>query len=911
MAVQEVRIGGGGRGPGKIPLLLGGLFVLVMVSRWLASLFIEYEWWKEMGQVSTWESIIAYNFLPHLAAALLAFVLLWIAHARGLKHAGTGLSEHRVYARISTFALFGLAALISLAALDAWTIVSFFGSQRAGAGTNPWLDPVFGNPLPFYMFELPFYQELLGLLLAITFFTAAIYWVSSRLWAAMQHSSNWRTEGLRLDFETLRGGLGLEPMLPRVLVFVFLVGLAFRVYLSRYSFLLDDHGFLVGVDYVAANIKIPLVWVAVVLLSLGGLLALIGRWRLAGAAVAVSFVRLLVPPVVSAAYVKPNELALQRPYIANHIAATRSAFGLDSRLKEKQFSAKMESTIDPVKNKPLLDNVRLWDWRAFHDTVTQLQALRQYYVFADTDVDRYTIDGKLRQVMLTPRELDIRQLADARGNWINGHFIYTHGYGVVMAEANRITANGQPVLFIQDAPPKVQPGSPKLTRPELYYGEVTHEPVFVDTQQAEFNYPSGNENVQTRYSGKGGIPVGSFGMRFAAALANGDTNVLLTQYLKPESRMMIRTNVRDRLQTLAGFIEWDADPYLVITDDGHLVWMVDGYTTSSLHPYARSVKLGEAGRVNYIRNSVKATVDAYDGSAKLYVFESNDPVIRAFGAMFPQLFHNVSEMPADLRRHARFPETLFRAQTEIYRTYHMRDPEAFYNREDLWDYAKNVYGQNAQAEAVAPTYIVGTIPGETEPEFLLLQPFTPRSKDNLIGMMIARCDGEKLGELAVLQLSKQSLIYGPLQVEARIDSDQNISKDLSLWNQQGSQVLRGQMLTLPIDDTFLYIEPLYIQSSQTKMPQLKKVVIAMGNTLIYRDTYEQALAELGTGLGKPAAPADTPTAISSEKPPANLPDDGLIRTVRERLRRYRELVAQGKWADAGRELEALEKLAGR
>jgi uncharacterized membrane protein (UPF0182 family) len=453
----------------------------------------------------------------------------------------------------------------------------------------------------------------------------------------------------------------------------------------------------------------------------------------------------------------------------------------------------------------------------------------------------------------------------------------------------------------------VKTPSLKLTRPELYFGEITHEPIFVRTGRPEFNYPSGNDNVHSRYEGTGGFPVSSFGMRLATAVWQGNWNVLLTSYLTDESRMIIHRNVRERLQAMAGFLDWDTDPYMVLSDAGRMVWMVDGFTTSAAHPYARMTNHAEFGTFNYMRNAVKATVDAYDGHVTFYVFDASDPIIRVWQAIFPKLFRPASEMPADLRAHTRHPEPMFRVQADVYRTFHMQDADAFYNKEDVWDTAKNVSSQTHKAEPMEPTYVVATIPGETTPEYLLLQPFTPRTKDNLIGLMAARCDGEHLGEIVVLQLSKQNLIFGPLQIEARIDSDQNISKDLSLWNQQGSQVLRGHMLVLPIDDTFLYVEPIYIQSSQARMPQLKKVVIAMGNTLIYRDTYEEALAEL-TGRASQAKPVvtqtTTPTTTTVAPPPAA--GDPRLEAIRAHLRRFRDLAAQGKWAEAGKELEAIE-----
>ncbi|HYO81700.1 MAG TPA: UPF0182 family protein [Bryobacteraceae bacterium] len=915
----SMRNSGRRAGRSGVFVLVGLLLALLFCARLISSFVIEYAWWTETGQIETWESILLYRFLPLGLATVLAFAVLWTVHARALKFAGTGLREHKGYASLSTVAILLLSLLIARACLDSWTVVTFYGSQRAGVPANTWRDPVFGNPLPFYLFDLPFYSQLLTLVFVIALIAALLFYITARIWQLARQRSRWQ-EQAPVEFQPrdllLKGGF--ESVILRTLAALTLVIMAGRAWLGRYDLLDDDHGFLVGIDYLAQHVTLPLQYASIVVFLLAAALVLARRWTLAVAGIVLMMViKAVVPAIVSAAYVKPNEISLQRPYIRHHIDATRSAYGLQSQLKEVSFPAKLEQPINVAANRALLDNVRLWDWRAFHDTVTQVQALRQYYVFPDTDVDRYMIDGKLRQVLLTPRELDIRQLPDARGNWINAHFIYTHGYGMVMAEANQITPTGQPVLFVQDAPPKISSSSLKLTRPEIYFGEVVHEPVFVRTAQPEFNYPAGAGNVHTRYEGRGGIPVGSLPMRLAAALALGDRNVLLTGYLTGESRMMIHRNVRQRVEKLASFIHWDTDPYLTLTDDGRLVWVIDGYTTSDRHPYARRVRLNEAGSLNYIRNSVKATVDAYDGSVRMYVFDPADPVIRAFGAMFPDLFTPGEQMPADLREHVRYPEVLFRTQAEIYRTYHMLDPESFYNREDLWDVAKNVYAQSNQPEALPPTFVVATLPGETEPEFLLIQAFTPRNKDNLIGLMVARSDAEHLGEIVVLQLSKQSLIYGPLQVEARIDSDANISKDLSLWNQQGSQVLRGHMLVLPIQETFLYVEPIYIQSAQARMPQLKKVVLAMGNTLIYRDTYEEALAALASGAAPPqegtAADPQTSTAAAQPQQAASAaaPASDRIGTIRNHLRRYRELTGQGRWSEAGRELEALEKLVSQ
>jgi len=614
--------------------------------------------------------------------------------------------------------------------------------------------------------------------------------------------------------------------------------------------------------------------------------------------------------VVEAAYVRPNEISIERPYIQRHIQATRSAFALGQHIKEGEYKAKLESRFEPSKNQAILSNVRLWDWQAFHDTVTQMQALRPYYAFHDTDVDRYTIDGQYRQILLSPRELDITQLPGDQASWINPHFVYTHGYGLVLAEVSKITPDGQPVYLVQDMPPEVKTPSLKIERPELYYGELQQEPVFVDTAQEEFDYPKGSDNAKTRYAGKGGFPISSLLMRLAATIDFGDSNIVLTGYLTDNSRMMIHRRVRERLQTLAPYLTWDNDPYVAITPEGRLVWMLDGYTTSNAHPFSRSIDV--YGGINYIRNSVKATIDAYDGETHLYVFDAADPVIASYRTLFPTLYEDAARMPPALRAHTRYAEELFRVQSNLYSVYHMRNPQAFYNNEDVWELSKYVSGQNAQPMPVTPTYVFATLPGESKPEFLLMTTFTPLSKENLIGVMLARCDGDKLGEMVVLQLSKQELILGPMQVNARINQDQNISKDLTLWNQQGSQVLQGQTLVLPVGETFLYVSPIYLQATQARMPQLKKVVLAVGNRLIYTDTYEEALTQLsGLPGGSGAQPAQQPSQVSvptlaQPQAPVTKTADPRIESVRQHLQRYRELASQGKWAEAGRELEAIQ-----
>ncbi len=882
--------------------IIVALLLLFIGARTLASVLIDYEWWKELGQVETWLSMYLYSVGPLAAATALAFAVLWWTHARALKFAGTGLAEHSIYARLSTLVLLAVAFVVSSASLDTWTVVRYAGSRDLSADARAWLDPVFGRALGFYLFDLPFYSDLRSFLLAFTIVAILLYWIAARAWQ-LRHRLGEVSQMREIDPRILRLEGGLESRFLRGALVIALIAFAVQFFLGRYEMVLNQHNFLVGADYVDNFIVLPLQWLLIGACLAAAVFVWMGRWFWAASMALALVVRFIVPGAVSALYVRPNEISLERPYIDAHIHATRSAFGIEHEAREVEFKVDPAATIDTTRHRSVLDNVRLWDWRPFHDTVSQTQALRPYYVFGLPDVDRYTIDGKYRQVLLAARELDIRQVSEAHTSWINSHFIYTHGYGMVLSEVNKIQPDGLPVLLIQNMPPEVTAPGLKLVRPEVYYGEVVHEPVFVHTKQPEFNYPSGADNVHSEYEGKGGFSIASFPMRLAAAVHQGDFNILLNTYFSDQSRMLIRRNVLERLENLAGFLEWDSDPYMVIKDDGRLVWMVDGYTVSNAHPYSRSIDLPNVGPVNYMRNAVKATIDAYDGTTNLYIFAPADPIIQAYRNLFPKLFHPASEMPPVLREHARYPEKLFSAQSQIYRTYHMLDPQAFYNKEDVWDIARYVRGQNGEREPMTPTYVVASLPHADRPEFMILLPFTPRTKDNMIGLMVGRCDGDHLGELVVLQLSKQELIFGPMQIDAQINQDQTISKDLTLWNQQGSQVLRGQTLVLPVGNTFLYVESVYIQATQARMPQLKKVVLVAGNRVIYTDTYDEALAQLAAGGTLQAAAAAAPTPAGTSPPAVG---DRRIENIRNHLRRYRELAGQGRWAEAGKELEAIE-----
>ncbi|MBI1353186.1 MAG: UPF0182 family protein [Acidobacteria bacterium] len=898
-------------------VLIALAVILVAGSRTIADFIIEYSWWREVGQVSTWVNMLLYQIAPAVMAALIGWTAALWAHARGMYFSGVSRRAYPLYTRIVSAGLLLVSVIFVGTSINSWKVMAYVGSQEAGPVQAAWLDPVFGRDLSFYLFDLPFYTALLGFVFTVAFISVIVFWATARGWQIYERFQRFRASGRPSEeFDPGPNPLLLEgatqTSFARILASIVLVGAAGWFFLGRYSLLLNTHPFMTGMDFVDEKVTLPLRWAVILALLAAVPLVWMRRLRVAAGVVAAAIVaNSLVPTLVRAAYVRPNELQLEKDYIARHIEATRVAYDLSGG-SEVTFAASLQEGLDVEAHATLVDNIRLWDTAAFTDTITQIQALRPYYRFADIDIDRYTIDGKLKQVLLSPREIDINQLpAEARASWINTHFFYTHGFGVVMSEVNRTTPDGLPVLLIQDAPPEIRSKDLDIKQAAIYYGEVTHDPVFVDTDQAEFDYPSGDRNITSSYQGKGGFPIDSLPLRVAAALREGEINIILTGLTNANSRMMIYRNVSERLEHLADFIEWDYDPYLAIAEDGRLVWIVDGYTVSDAHPYSAPINVPgfETRRTNYIRNSVKATIDAYDGSTTLYLWDESDPIIQAYAALFPQLFTPKSEMPPSVRAHTRYPLMLFDVQAELYRTFHMKDPEVFYNKEDVWEVAQSLSGDTGRADRMKPTYIVARLPGVAEPEFILMLPFTPRGKDNLIGWMAARCDGDKLGELLFFQLSKQQLVFGPNQIESRINQDQEIAKDLTLWNQQGSRVLRGELLALPVDDAFLYVESIYIQAESARMPQLRKVVLAMGNRLIYEDTFGEALDKLSIEGARFPGPAETETSQTGGPPEGGggpePPGDAERQRSKALAQRLRDLRRQAE--QLASELEKMER----
>ena len=799
-----------------------------------------------------------------------------------------------------------------------WTTLALYWHAPAATGA---VDPILGRPLTFYLFTLPAWELVSGWLMTLAIVVGAV----AAFFIAI--TSGTRLIGGRRDM-----GVGAWRGLSVAFAFGLLM-LAVRVYLGRFDRLLDDHTIFSGVTYTDANVTLTGMLVVAFALVLGAAMALVNavsapriRWLVASVApAAVCYVGVgLIGWYVNSFIVKPNELVKEGPYIAHNIEMTRRAYALD-RIVQQPFPA--DSGIDAVDvehNQATLQNIRLWDWRALQDTLRQIQEIRTYYDFPDIDIDRYQIDGSVRQVMLATRELNVEKLPESSRNWINEKLIYTHGYGITMTPVNGFTPEGLPTLILSNMPVQSTTPSIKVTRPEVYFGELTNTDVYVKTRQKEFNYPQGETNSLTSYEGTGGIVLGGFFRRLLIALDRGDLAKLpFSDDVTPESRLLMRRNIRNRVATLAPFLVFDDDPYVVIGDDGRLFWMVDGFTTSESYPYARHFRLGN-DRINYLRNSVKAVIDAYDGTTTFYVFDAEDPIIAAYRGIFPSLFKDGEAMTPGMRKHVRYPELFLKLQAAVYGLYHMTDPGAFYNREDLWTVASQV-GMNAQREqaqqSMEPNFVLMTLPGEKEIEFIEILPFTPANRNNLIGWIAGRSDGPHYGTAKVFDFPKTKLVDGPLQVEARIDQNAQLSGQLSLWNQQGSHVRRGELIVIPVGRALLYAEPIYLQAERSPMPELRLVVLALQDRLAYGPTFEVAMAALfGNGQSTlatapnassapNAAPTpSTPARTSPEQaPPASTDVNGLISAAAKDLADYQRLTAEGKLGEAGQKLEALKQ----
>lgn len=774
-----------------------------------------------------------------------------------------------------------VASLISAAEVSNWEVFLQFIYQ-VPYGQN---DPLFAKDIGFYLFSLPAYvaikNAMIITLLLGAFLAGAIYWMHGDV-----------------DFDKRPASISPAVIAHgSMLLGLFLLVKAWAYGLDRFLLLYDDNGVVVGASYTDATVVIPLLWVVAIVALLGAALSLTNLWfrsyRQPVAAAAVMFaasVTLLeiFPAVFERLLVKPNELQLERPYIQRNITLTRQAYNLD-QITVKPFSAAQNLTPRSLQaNQPTLDNIRLWDWQPLMDTYAQLQEIRTYYKFLDVDLDRYWINGSYQQVTVSARELDPELLPANARTWVNRHLLFTHGIGAIMSPVTRKNAEGLPILYLQDIPP-VATGGPAILEPRIYFGQLPDSYVIVKATTPEFDYPAGKDNIFGTYHGNAGVAIGSLARKALFAWYFGDVNLVLSRYISADSRILFRRNIQDRVNTIAPFLQLDRDPYLVISN-GRLFWIQDAYTTSKYFPYAQPLP---DGRSNYIRNAVKVVIDAYDGSIDFYLIDPADPIAATFRRIFPSLFKDFEAMPEDLKKHIRYPEDLFHIQAQMYQAYHMDSPEVFYNREDLWQFPRQPDGPSA---TMAPYYIIMRLPGESQAEFILMLPMVPSQRQNMIAWLAARCDPPHYGKLIAYAFPKDKLVYGPFQIEARINQDTDISQALSLWNQLGSRVIRGNLLVIPIEDSLLYVSPLYLRAETGQLPELKRVIAAYDDRVVMEETLSQALAALFK------EPEFAGPAVAA--PPKPLGAD----RVRDALGHYNRAVAalkQGDWAAFGAELDKL------
>ncbi|SDP25754.1 UPF0182 family protein [Afipia sp. GAS231] len=844
-------------------VVLAATAVLLWLNGWLAVRFAQ----RQSTQVASAAAWKAAGTPPPALLALMRDRLPWswvIAGAGGL-----------------------LALFVAASEVGNWSLfLQFIYQVPFGAD-----DPLYNKDIGFYLFSLPVYiliknWMLLTLVLG-ALFAGAVYWVHGDIEYDGHHRS--------VSPTVIAHGSALLGLALAVR--------AWSCVLDRYLLLYADNGVVVGASYADIHVGIPGLWLLFGLSIIAAFAAWANLWlrtywlpTAAFMLVAIgSFVLSGAAPVLFRQFlVKPSELQLEKLYIERNIALTRKAYNLD-QISAKPFAAEQKLSLETLEaNKATIENIRLWDWLPLSDTYAQLQEIRTYYKFHDLDVDRYWLDGAYQSVMLSARELRPSLLPPNAQTWVNRHVLFTHGNGAVMSPVTRKSTEGLPFFYLRDIPP-VADGGPKIREPRIYYSEESDSYVIVKGSVPEFDYPKGKDNVYASYDGAGGVPIGAMASRMLFAYYFSDPNLLLSSYITTDSRIMIRRDIQERVHTIAPFLRLDHDPYLVISD-GRMFWMQDAYTTSAYFPSAQPAPGVD---LNYIRNSVKVIVDAYNGTVDFYLIDGSDPVAGTYQRIFPSLFKPFTAMPSDLQKHIRYPEDLFLIQARLYQAYHMEAAEVFYNREDLWQFPRQPGGGGSAV--MAPYYIIMRLPGEPHAEFFLMLPMVPSRRDNMIAWLAARCDGPDYGKMIVYEFPKEKLVYGPFQIEARINQSTEISQQITLWNQMGSRVIRGaNLLVIPIENSILYVSPLYLRAEQGHLPELKRVIAAYGERVVMKETLAEALSALFIEPGAAPAVSSPRERIPVTGPPAS--------QAQEALDRYNQAVDRlksGDWKGFGAEFDAM------
>ncbi|HKQ78577.1 MAG TPA: UPF0182 family protein [Blastocatellia bacterium] len=894
----------------RFRLLALAVVALVIILPMGVGQYTDLLWFQQLGYQIVFSTTLFTKAALGAAVGLItaAFVLLNLKLALRLSPETSPIARHFVIEgqeipapnfsalapRLAPIVALAVGAFAGLAGWGSWETFLRFRHQVPFAET----DPIFGRDIAFYVFTLPALDavsEWLMLIVIVSLVGAALIYV---VHGAIDFGNT------RMSFSIERGA---RSHLLCLFATLFLI-LAFEAYLSRLNLLFGGSGPVSGASYTDIHASMPIFFSRIVIAVIVSALAIASVFfttnRLIGAGIGLYLLTIaagwLYPAALQRFSVAPNELAKETPYIQYSIAATRKAFALD-RVEEREISGERTlSSQDIQKNRQTINNIRLWDRDPLLETFSQLQEIRPYYDFHEVDNDRYRINGELKQVMLSPRELPPDSVPNR--NWINEHLTYTHGFGLTLGPVDQVTSQGQPLLYIKDIPPASSAPSLKIDRPEIYFGEKSNDRVYVKTAEKEFNFPTDKENVYKNYEGEGGVSIGSRWRQLLFAIRFGDLKLLLSNAMTPESRVLFDCNILQRLRQIAPYLHFDDDPYLVI-NDGRLFWIADAYTRSDRYPYSETVN-----GVNYIRNSVKAVVDAYHGHTQLYIADERDPLIQTYARIYPATLKPLTEMPEGLRAHLRYPEEIFELQTRVYATYHMDQPQTFYNKEDLWT-AASMGESGEKAAPMKPYYTIMKLPGERSEEFILMLPFTPNRKDNLAAWMAARSDGEHYGKLVVYRFPKQKVSYGPKQVVGFINQDPEISRQRTLWDQRGSSVNMGTLMVIPIEESLIYVQPLYLRAESVRIPELRRVIVADGTRIAMEPTLEASLARLFGEAPAGAIKSPIPDAKPGEAPTPIQPVAPAAAKLAEQLKQHydRAMQAQreGDWARYGEEIKRL------
>lgn len=888
--------------------LTSTLVHLLTESWWFEAVgFRDVFWSRITWQIALWGATFAIY-------SLFLWLNYWLANRFTSKNSfsfllGTELEPHsKTIANLSALVLIFIVSLgAAITSADFWsTSLKFINAHDYNR-----VDPIYNQDLGFYLFKLPFYQGLqtwiLTLLVSGLLIAVAVYLLKGVIGIGFTlpnlQGDKFSRQKLQFERQWQSNFQNQQKVHLVLLLAAIATSVAIGFWLKRYDLLYSSDGVVWGAGYTDTHARLFSYWVmSIGAIILGGFLILalwlrrlkLPLYGMAAYIVILLLVNGLYPDLQQRVTVEPNELDKELPYIKNSLSFTREAYNLEEIDNQSYPVANNLTAAQLQQQQGTIQNIRLWDYRPLLSTYRQLQEIRPYYQFNDVDIDRYTISDDYRQVMLSPRELEYERIPQRAKTWVNRRLKYTHGYGLVMSPVNKVTEDGLPELFIKNIPP-VSEIDIKVPDPAIYYGESTSDYIFTGTTTSEFDFPQGNKNAFTQYDGVGGVPINGFLRKLAYASDLGSFKILISDYFTANSRIHYYRQIQERVSHIAPFLEFDSDPYITLID-GKLQWIIDAYTTSDRFPYAEPFRPG----INYIRNSVKVVVDAKDGTMQFYVVDQDEPILATYRQIFPNLFKNAADIPPQIKEHFRYPVDLFKIQAQMYLAYHMNDPQVFYNREDLWRFATENYEGNQQA--VEPYYQIMNLPGETKEEFALILPFTPVGKDNMIAWMAARSDGANYGNVLLYEFPKQKLIYGPFQIEARIDQNPEISQQLTLWSQKGSRVIRGDLLVIPMNDSLLYVEPVYLRAEQGELPELRRVIVAYDKEVVMRPNLESAL----TAMFGNEEVLET-TQIAQPSTSIN-PDSDLINQAAEAFNKAETAQREGNWAEYGRYQQQLKQI---